>query len=199
MRSQWTISQLAKDTGVPPRTIRYYVKLGLLARPDFRGPATIYDEAHHLRLRAIARLHDEEGLPLDVVGRLLEEASEERLREIADKGRVRVVLDPACGQRPWFAPVPPADGSTYETPDAVLKHLFETFKVLKWDEPSPGVAGAEWRRWTLAPGLELHLSADADQQTQQVAMWLLRMAEMCATDPPPGGKKAAKRQGRKSP
>jgi DNA-binding transcriptional MerR regulator len=53
-----TISQLAEQTGVPPRRIRYYVSEGLLPPPNGRGRASHYNRAHLERLQHILALRD---------------------------------------------------------------------------------------------------------------------------------------------
>lgn len=50
------IGELANQAGLPPRTIRYYERRGLLAPPE-RAPNgyRVYDQAAHDRLRFIGR------------------------------------------------------------------------------------------------------------------------------------------------
>lgn len=55
---RYTIAELEEHTGLPARTIRYYISQGLLAPAHGRGPSATYDRDHLLRLRAIARLKE---------------------------------------------------------------------------------------------------------------------------------------------
>ena len=60
---RYTLADLERETGVTPRTIRYYIAEGLLQPAYGRGPSATYDADHLLRLRVIQRLKDER-LPL---------------------------------------------------------------------------------------------------------------------------------------
>lgn len=58
-RYRYEIAELETQTGVPVRTIRYYISRGLLAPAYGRGPSATYDLSHLLRLRLITRYKDE--------------------------------------------------------------------------------------------------------------------------------------------
>lgn len=66
----YKLAELAEESGMSPRTIRYYVQRGLLPAPEFRGPDTTYDHDHLRRLKAIRRLQDRH-LPLDEIAHAL--------------------------------------------------------------------------------------------------------------------------------
>lgn len=74
---EYAIGELAELTGVTPRTIRYYVSIGLLPSPEQAGPRTRYTEGHLKRLRLIRQLQ-RQHLPLaeisDHIARLDDEA-----------------------------------------------------------------------------------------------------------------------------
>ena len=74
-RHRYDIGELAGETGVPIRTIRYYISRGLLAPAYGRGPSATYDLGHLLRLRLIARLRDERQ-PLEEIRDRLSEMSD---------------------------------------------------------------------------------------------------------------------------
>lgn len=94
------IQEVAADTGLTPRTIRYYEELGLLA-PAARseGAYRLYDAEDLERLRFIRGLRDHAGFSLAEIGQLLEdEAARARNRErfratTDDAERRRIVLD----------------------------------------------------------------------------------------------------------
>jgi MerR family transcriptional regulator, repressor of the yfmOP operon len=85
------IQEVAAETGLTPRSIRYYEEVGLLepaARSE--GAYRLYDESDLERLRTIKELRDEAGFSLAQIGRLLEdEVARERNRE-----RFRASHDP---------------------------------------------------------------------------------------------------------
>lgn len=85
------IQEVAAETGLTTRAIRYYEELGLLepaARSE--GAYRLYDASDLDRLRYIKELRDEAGFSLAQIGQLLEdEAARERNRE-----RFRATQDP---------------------------------------------------------------------------------------------------------
>jgi MerR family transcriptional regulator, repressor of the yfmOP operon len=85
------IQEVAAETGLTTRAIRYYEEVGLLepaARSE--GAYRLYDESDLERLRTIKELRDEAGFSLAQIGQLLEdEAARERNRE-----RFRASHDP---------------------------------------------------------------------------------------------------------
>ncbi|HEX4336419.1 MAG TPA: MerR family transcriptional regulator [Polyangiaceae bacterium] len=62
----YTIDELAAQTGVPSRTIRFYQAKGALAPPVRRGRIAYYDESHAERLRLVAHMQDR-GLSLRAI------------------------------------------------------------------------------------------------------------------------------------
>lgn len=77
------IQEVAAETGLTPRSIRYYEEVGLLepaARSE--GAYRLYDASDLERLRFIKELRDEAGFSLAQIGQLLEDdAARERNRE----------------------------------------------------------------------------------------------------------------------
>ena len=85
------IQEVSAETGLTPRSIRYYEEVGLL-EPAGRseGAYRLYDASDLERLRTIKELRDEAGFSLAQIGQLLEdEAARERNRE-----RFRASHDP---------------------------------------------------------------------------------------------------------
>ena len=85
------IQEVAAETGLTTRAIRYYEEIGLLepaARSD--GSYRLYDPSDLERLRFIKSLRDDAGFSLAQVGQLLEdELARERNRE-----RLKTTQDP---------------------------------------------------------------------------------------------------------
>jgi DNA-binding transcriptional MerR regulator len=85
------IQDVAAETGLTTRAIRYYEEIGLLepaARSE--GAYRLYDPSDLERLRFIRSLRDDAGFSLAQIGQLLEdEAARERNRE-----RFRATKDP---------------------------------------------------------------------------------------------------------
>ena len=150
-KNEWKLADLAEEAGVPPRTVRYYVQRGLLPAPAFRGPETAYGREHLLRLKAIKRLQAK-YLPLDEIQRELERLDPGALEALAERGEWggSGAGGPSGAPAPR-APAPPAP-------------------------PAPEVDGPTYRRVELAPGLELHVGAFADEKTRRLAERLIEVA-----------------------
>jgi len=58
-KTQWTLTELAEEAGIPARTVRYYIARGLLAGPDVAGRSASYGPAHRERLLEIRALQSE--------------------------------------------------------------------------------------------------------------------------------------------
>ena len=85
------IQEVAAETGLTSRAIRYYEEIGLLEPAARSGGAyRLYDASDLERLRTIKELRDDAGFSLAQIGQLLEdEAARERNRE-----RFRATQDP---------------------------------------------------------------------------------------------------------
>lgn len=59
MKSEWTLAELAEETGLPARTIRYYISRGLLEGPVVAGRGAVYGSLHLARLQEIQALQSQ--------------------------------------------------------------------------------------------------------------------------------------------
>lgn len=148
-QTEWKLAELAAEAGVSPRTVRYYVQRGLLPAPPFKGPDTVYGEEHLQRLKAI-RVLQARFLPLDAIQVELARLSPEELRKLAESEVPKDILPP-----PPAAAPEPVKAFEVSTPGPV--------------STSRQVPVAGYRRWELAPGLELHLADTADDKTRALA------------------------------
>lgn len=95
------IQEVAAETGLTTRAIRYYEEIGLLepaARSD--GDYRLFDESDLDRLRFIRELRDGAGFSLAQISQLLEdeavrERNRERFRSVHDAAERRAILDDA--------------------------------------------------------------------------------------------------------
>jgi DNA-binding transcriptional MerR regulator len=69
MTKEWTIRELAAESGVPERTIRFYISRGILDPPLRGGRGAAYGPAHLKRLKEIRDLQSK-GLMLADIARL---------------------------------------------------------------------------------------------------------------------------------
>jgi DNA-binding transcriptional MerR regulator len=92
------INEVAAETGLTTRTIRYYEEVGLLepaARSE--GDYRLYDASDLDRLQYIRSLRDDAGFSLAQIGQMLEDEvararNRERLRETTDPAERRTYL-----------------------------------------------------------------------------------------------------------
>ena len=95
------IQEVAAETGLTTRAIRYYEEVGLLEPAARSGGAyRLYDTSDLERLRHIKELRDEAGFSLAQIGQLLEdeaarERNRERFRATQDPGERRAILEDA--------------------------------------------------------------------------------------------------------
>lgn len=150
---------LAERLGVNPRTLRTWIRAGLVPRPPFHGHKTRFDRPAIVRAYAVAALR-RDGVPFEHIRRFIANKSDKELREIGG-------LPPA--PEPPAEPVPerpppalPADAGS-STPPAELVHA--TLHEEIHEEP----IGSTWRRIELVPGLELHIRSDASPFAQGLA------------------------------
>ncbi len=92
------IQEVAEDTGLTPRTIRYYEEMGLLAPAARSGGAyRLYDGDDLDRLRFIRGLRDDAGFSLAEIRQLLEDdearaRNRERFHATRDAAERRALL-----------------------------------------------------------------------------------------------------------
>jgi len=67
---EWTLRELAAETGVPERTIRFYISRGLVDPPLRGGRGAAYGAGHKARLEEIRKLQAK-GLMLAEIGQVL--------------------------------------------------------------------------------------------------------------------------------
>jgi DNA-binding transcriptional MerR regulator len=171
MERRLSIEDLARAADVPVRTVRYYISEGLLSGPGGRGRAATYDHEHLARLQLIRRLV-EQHVPLaevrDRLGKLSDtevesllrteqrrEATLRRASEASPQDYISGLLNQARRARSPTAP----DSYRIQPPPSVESE----------DPPS-------WRRWELAPGVELHVRADAVKDHAALIDQLLKIS-----------------------
>ena len=82
----YDIQQLVQESGIPRRTIYFYVQQGLLPPPEGAGLAAHYTREHLLRLQLIPALRAQ-GLRLDEIREKLQALSLQDLEQLLSKTR----------------------------------------------------------------------------------------------------------------
>jgi DNA-binding transcriptional MerR regulator len=198
----YTISELATLAGVTPRTIRYYVSIGLLPAPAQAGPGTRYGAAHLARLRLIRRLQ-REHLPLGEVAARLQGLDESAIEAALD-ARVGAAPDLSLGSPPgsaleyirrvkeaqtrtpptsWRglptvaasapAPMAPASPAAQGMPTGMPTPMRPTAGV-EQGEPATTLR-TQWERVTLGPNVELHIRRPLSRMEQRQVERLIRL------------------------
>ena len=91
MAETYDIQQLVTASGVPRRTIYFYVQQGLLPPPNGAGLAAHYTEDHLLRLRMIPTLRDQ-GMRLDEIRTRFTGMSADEMRSVLANKRLTPVI-----------------------------------------------------------------------------------------------------------
>lgn len=183
-----TIDELAERCGVSVRAIRFYIAQGLLPGPGSRGKSATYGEEHLERLRLIRQLSERhvplakiqallQGLSLDDV-KALQVAEQHRSAQLEEAERrqspqsyVAALLEDARQARQ--KPLP----HRQQALDTSMAPVAEAQRLSAPRAPAQSQGDFEtWYRWTLAPGIELHVSADARARFQTLLRRVLRAA-----------------------
>jgi DNA-binding transcriptional MerR regulator len=196
------IEELAEHAGVPVRTIRYYIAEGLLPGPGARGKAASYSEEHLLRLRLIRYLSEQRvplteqrarlsGLSLAEVRALLREEE----RRITALRRAREAPSPRAYVSALLTRARTAQGAA-QTDIPRLREPASSSDVFRYQTSFAPMAtpGGAWSRWELAPGVELHVRADAAVQYADLVERLLGAAG-APSDRAPGDRGHSSQQG----
>jgi hypothetical protein len=161
-KTGWTLRELAGLVRIAPRTLRLYLKSGVVPVPPFKGAATRYQRPHLLRLVAARRLMATQKQSLASVYKRLQALSAAELESLATNGLPPGPLATALG-------VQPAPAATVSASPTIA---------------IGAVAGGipRWTRLELALGLELHLRDDSSPQVLELARRLRELATSAVGD-----------------
>ena len=172
-----SIQELAEETGVSVRTIRYYIAEGLLPSAGARGRSATYGDEHLLRLRLIRRLVEQRRPLAEIRAKLAnlsfaelralvreEEQRSDRLRSTEDSLSPREYIAALLREK---SPEPVRYSSRASSPS--------DFEPSSSSE-RPTRSSEVWERWELAPGVELHVRADRKRSARDLIRRLLREA-----------------------
>jgi DNA-binding transcriptional MerR regulator len=173
---EYAIGELADLAGVTPRTIRYYVSIGLLPAPDQAGPKTRYTDSHLKRLRLIRHLQ-RQRLPLSEIGDRIAKLDDEAVEAALDADVAARPADSALdyierlqGERPLNP------GSKEVAPKsawALAQRPAETSSA----PPSKAQLDTRtrWERVPLSESVELHVRHPMDRRKRQQIEHFIRL------------------------
>jgi DNA-binding transcriptional MerR regulator len=161
MADQWTLRELAAETGVPERTIRFYISRELLPPPLKGGRGAAYGPAHKTLLETIKKLQAQ-GMMLAEIGHAL---ALESSRQVED--RVSGTKSEEVGRMLWFEP----DGSLEQGSLVSEPESLEAEPTRALPEP------ATWRSYSIARDVVVMLRAGASPwRTRSLLSALRRFA-----------------------
>lgn len=162
---EYSISELARQAGVTPRTIRYYTSEGLLPQPETRGRYARYRASHVQRLQQITALKAQ-YLPLSVIRERLDTAAGQEHDQPVRATPTRSAdarSDTNTGERVALRPVPATLALDVPPPPEPAPLPLGQYQFFP-DLPEPLAeagdappAAETWQRVVLAPGIELHV------------------------------------------
>ncbi len=192
----YSLSELSALTGLPVRTIRYYVAEGLIPSPGKEGPSTRYPDTTLARLRLILRLRDAHQ-PLAAIRARLESLGDDEVIALAgtdtEQPRPGSALDYVrsllAGETP-AASEERAPPPSYVEPDADILAApsyplpSEIEPPASMPPPRPGAALGErshWDRVVITPDIELHvrrpLSRPANRMVDRLVAFARQLKE----------------------
>lgn len=159
-----TIHELSDRSGVPVRTIRYYVAGGLIPNPVGRGKGAEYSDEHLERLMLVRNLADRR-IPLREIASTVGALSAEEVGKLLKNQRRRTSLEREA-----------QSSSPKEYVSALLDRARETSPVRsEISMPADLLAGPEpagsadiWRRIELSPGVELHVALAVENRNLEL-------------------------------
>jgi DNA-binding transcriptional MerR regulator len=194
-----TIDELAERFELRPRTIHFYIAQGLLPSPGTRGRSVRYGEEHQLRLEVIRQL-TRRHVPLAEIKERLRGLSTEELRRLVEEERRQTEgLERARGEpspQGYIAALleqarsAPTEARATAAPRSASPEMREgSGRVLgrippaarSWRTGSAPDASRRrvqaWRRWEIAPGVELHASDEGERRYGTLIKRLLQAAD----------------------
>lgn len=162
---EWSIGELSKLADVTPRTIRYYIELGILPPPRGGGRTSVYGPQHLDRLNLIKRLQaarlslDEiraelASLPAEAASRLAASPEPPGDSAAAYLAALRKDLSPMASS------APDSPGANYGTPAR---------GQLREAERGESYVAEPWIRIPLTEDVELHVRRRGSRNDSRVA------------------------------
>ena len=145
---EYTLKELAAASGLPARTVRYYVAEGLLPSPGRQGPATRYPEGTLKRLTLIKRLRAANLALAEIRDRVAVLSDDDVASALKPRGLAQQVELSAGTVFPPVYRVPPPVSDAY---------LLRSRTGDEWARTAMTRARTHWERISLEAGVELHV------------------------------------------
>ena len=179
---EYAIGELADLAGVTPRTIRYYVSIGLLPAPEAAGPKTRYTDGHLKRLRLIRHLQ-RQHLPLAEIGGRLDGLDDEAVEDALDAAVSVKPADSALDYIDRLKGLPQESGPAPEPPmtkEISPKQSWAPVQAPAETRPVPPTKAqldtrTRWERVPLGENVELHIREPLGKRKHQQIERLIRL------------------------
>jgi DNA-binding transcriptional MerR regulator len=173
---QYLISELAHKAGVSVRTIRYYISEGLLPSPQVRGRYSVYEEEYIERIKLIKRLK-EAYLPIKEIRKKLESQTKDEIEEFLTNyetasGSGSDALDYISGVL-QSEPSMTVMQRRMPAPPSAPPIMKPASSHMSLSESHDDLDGTMWKRFEIAPGVELHVSEMVYAQSGQMITMLI--------------------------
>jgi DNA-binding transcriptional MerR regulator len=189
METKLTLEELADQSGLPIRTIRYYIQVGLLDGPDTHGKFASYSPEHLDRLELISRLKDRTHLPLEEISKLFRHGTPEQIQQMRDilnhpAGRVLIINTDETEEKVSNEPGASAldyirniDRVQYNTREILESPAFSAPEISPSNSLRSSYTHGEiqgrvktreenWQRIWIGDGIELHVRATREKQVK---------------------------------
>ncbi len=181
LTNQFSIEELADETGFDKRVIRSFIEQGLLCGPDTKGRYARYNDAHVFRLKAIKALRENRRLNIAEIRNAFLSMSEEDIKALAgeqttDSKSVLDYLRTACGiggsERVGFSDSeledPQAQCQFFSTQSPVDR-LLHALTEAAGSKVGRSCKGQTWHRFAVTPDVEITVRGLQDRG--QVEQW----------------------------
>jgi DNA-binding transcriptional MerR regulator len=177
----YAIGDLADLAGVTPRTIRYYVSIGLLPAPEQAGPKTRYTDAHLKRLRLVRHLQ-RQHLPLAEIGQRLADLDDEAVEDALDAAVTARPADSALdyinrltGRSLESRPATEPPMAKEISPTKSWARVQAPAETRPADRKAPLDTRTRWERVSLGENVELHIREPLGKRKRQQIERLIRL------------------------
>lgn len=177
--NEYTLEDLSESSGLPIRTLRFYIQEGLLPGPDTRGKYATYSSEHLESLQLIVRLKDMH-LPLKEIKQLLESMTADDITRIL-KYQQKLNLQNLPNvetQKPKNAVTDDAlqyiknltkiHENIYDSHYPAERPQITPPKIMAQSKPAPAGIQEQWQRILLEEGVELHIRTSLYQEKHEL-------------------------------
>jgi DNA-binding transcriptional MerR regulator len=161
---EWSIGEIAKLAGITPRTVRYYVELGLLPPPDGLGRSAGYGQEHLDRLLVIKRLQADR-FSLDEIRAQLATLAPAAATSLAS-AKTPLALPDASSAAEYLARL---RESPERYPGRSMERLTVGYSVNPTAHSTDSYVGEQWTRIPLSEDIELHVKRRGNRIDPRIA------------------------------